>query len=62
MKQLAVSIPEYLEMVGVKRTLGYELIRQGEVDAVKLNRRTVITVASIEAMLERNSVCRVIKS
>lgn len=55
---LVVSIEEYLVLVGIKRSLGYDLIRKGEVDAVKLGRRTVITVASIEAMLERNKFRR----
>lgn len=59
MKTLAVPMAEFCAAVGVKRSLGFELVRRGEVEAVKLgSRKTVITVASIEAMLARNMVKR----
>ncbi|MEG3086264.1 helix-turn-helix domain-containing protein [Sphingomonas sp. PB4P5] len=58
MKKLAVPIPEFCDSIGCGRSTGYELIRRGEVTAVKLGRKTVVTVASIEAMLDRNSVVR----
>ena len=58
---LVASVEEYLGMIRVGRSLGYDLIRKGEVDAIKLGRRTVITVASIHAMLERNKMARFTK-
>jgi hypothetical protein len=58
-KPLAVPVLTMCSMVGCKRSLAFELIRTGEVEAVRLGRRkTVVTVASIEAMLERNKVKR----
>jgi hypothetical protein len=42
--------------VGCGRTKAYDLIRRGEVEAVKIGRRTVVTVASIEAMIKRKTV------
>lgn len=56
MKQLAIPIPQFCNAVGCERSTAYNLIRRGEVIAVKLGRKTVVTVASIEAMLERNAV------
>lgn len=56
MHPLAVSIPEFCALVGCKRSKAYAMIRDGEVVSVKLGRRTVVTVSSIEAMLERNRV------
>ena len=56
MKKLAVPIPGMCDLVGCSRSLAYDLIHRGEVVAVKLGRKTVITVASIEAMIERNAV------
>jgi predicted DNA-binding transcriptional regulator AlpA len=55
LKPLAVSIPEFCALVGCKRSLAFDLIRRREVVAVKLGRRTVVTVASIEQMLVRRS-------
>lgn len=58
MRPLAVSISDMCASIGCKRSHVYELIRRGEVVAVKLGRKTVVTVASIEVMLERNAVAR----
>lgn len=54
-KPIAVSIPDFCAMVGCKRSLGFDLIRRHEVVSAKLGSRTVVTVASIEAMIERKS-------
>ena len=54
MKPLAVPIPEFCALIGCRRTKAFDLIRRCEVVSVKLGRRTVVTVASIEALIERN--------
>lgn len=55
LKPITVSIPEFCALVGCGRSLAFQLLRNREVVGVKLGRRTVITMASIEALIERNS-------
>ena len=56
MKPLAVTIPEFCRLVGCKRTTAFALISRREVVKVKLLGKTLVTLASIEALIERNSV------
>jgi excisionase family DNA binding protein len=56
MKPITISISDMCAGVGCGRTKAYDLIRRGEVEAVKIGRRTVVTVASIEAMIKRKTV------
>lgn len=58
MEPLCLTIAEFCFLVGVKRTTAYALIKKGRVDVVKLGRRTLITRASIEALIERSLVER----
>ncbi len=53
MEPLAVPIPAFTKALGIGRTKGYELIEAGEVEAIKIGRRTLITVASIKALVDR---------
>ena len=52
-KLLSVRIPTAAKMLGIGRTKLYELITQGEVDVVKIGKATLITVRSLEALIER---------
>jgi|GEM_PF-4896049 len=56
MKPLTVPVNDFCGLVGIKRSKAFELIRLGEVDVVRLKRKTLVTVASIERLLERNLV------
>ena len=56
MKPLTIPVAEMCAALGCGRTKAFDLIRTGEVQAVKIGRRTVVTVASIEAFVERNMV------
>jgi hypothetical protein len=40
-------------MIGIGRTKFYELIGKGEVDVVKVGKATLVTTASLNAMIER---------
>lgn len=51
MERLAVSVTEACEMIGIGRTKIYELIRDGRLKSVKVGRRTLLSVASIEALI-----------
>ncbi|MDE1916426.1 MAG: helix-turn-helix domain-containing protein [Sphingomonadales bacterium] len=52
-KPLTVRIPEAARMTGLGRTKLYDLIASGDIAVVKIGRATLITMASIEALLER---------
>lgn len=56
MKKMAIGVAAFCKRVGVGRTKAYQLIGAGELQAVKIGRRTLITVESIEALIERSSI------
>ena len=46
-----VTVGEAIERFGIARTKLYELIREGDIEAFKLGRRTLINISSIRALL-----------
>lgn len=54
MKQILVPVSEFCRLIGVKRTTAFALIREKRVDSVKLGSRRLITVASIERLVQRH--------
>lgn len=50
---LCVRINVAARMMGIGRTKLYELIGNGEVDAIKVGKATLVTTASLNAMIER---------
>ena len=50
---LCVRIKVAARMIGIGRTKLYELIGDGEVDVVKVGKSTLVTTASLNAMIER---------
>lgn len=56
MKTRCLSIREFCEMVGVKRTFTYGLIRDRRVAVVKLGRRTLITRQSADELIKKSIV------
>ena len=53
MEKLTLSVNEFCEIVGVGRTKAYEILNSGELEIVRLGRRTLITRRSVEAMIGR---------
>jgi excisionase family DNA binding protein len=49
--KLVVTVPEAARMLGVSRTLGYELVARGELGSVRLGRRVVVPLAAIDELL-----------
>lgn len=49
---LAVSIPTFSAMTQLGRTTAYNLIAQGRLKKVKVLGRTLITMASINALID----------
>ena len=50
--KLAVSVDEAARLLGVSRDLVYDLVRRGELPAVRLGRRIVVPLRSLELALE----------
>ena len=54
MKQILVPVSEFCRLVGVKRTTAFAMIKEKHVDSVKLGSRRLVTVASIERLVQRH--------
>lgn len=54
MSQIALSIADVCRALSIGRTTAYELINGGELETLKLGRRTLVTVRSVEALFERS--------
>lgn len=52
---LAVSVADACRLIGIKRTLTFALLRDGVLIRVKVGRRTLVTMASIDRLLEEGS-------
>jgi excisionase family DNA binding protein len=52
---LVVSISEAARRLSLGRTKVYELIASGQLKTLKLGRRTLITMASVQALVARAS-------
>lgn len=52
-KPLLRSIRDTSETLGIGRTKTYELIGRGELATVQIGSRRLVTVASIDALIER---------
>ena len=50
---LCVRVKVAARMMGIGRTKLYELIGNGEVEAIKVGKATLVTTASLNAMIDR---------
>lgn len=48
---LTISVDEFCRLTSLKRSSAFVLIRQGRIETRKVNRRTLITMRSVRAML-----------
>ena len=53
---LCVRVNVAARMIGIGRTKFYQLIGSGEVEVIKVGNATLITTASLNAMIERRRV------
>ncbi len=51
-KQLAVKPEEAFKMLGIGRSLGYNLINSGQLPSVRLGRRLLVPISGLERLLE----------
>lgn len=49
---LAVRIPIAMQLIGIRRSKLYELIKSGELRTVKVGRATLITMSSLRRLVE----------
>lgn len=50
-KRLCVTVPEAAAMLGVSRNFGYELVKQGQLPAIRLGKRILIPRIALEKRL-----------
>ena len=50
---LAVTVREACRLTGIGRTLLYDMIRDGRVNALRLGRRRLVTTASLNALIDK---------
>ena len=49
---LAVRIPTAIRLIGVRRSAVYALIKAGELRTVKLDQATLITMSSLQTLID----------
>jgi excisionase family DNA binding protein len=53
---LTITVEQAGQLLGISRGLAYELVRRGEIPAIRLGRRLVVPVDAIDAMLHDPSL------
>jgi excisionase family DNA binding protein len=51
----ALSVEMAAEMLGISRSMGFKLIRHGELRSIKAGTRTLVPVAAVDEFIEQNS-------
>jgi excisionase family DNA binding protein len=51
--RITLTVEEAGALLGISRTLAYELVRRGEIPSLRLGRRVVVPVRALEALLDR---------
>lgn len=51
-----ISIVGVCTDIGIGKTKAYELINEGRLDVVKIGRRTLVTVKSLERLIDESRV------
>ena len=51
----ALSVEMAAEMLGISRSMGFKLIRLGELRSVKAGTRTLVPVSAVDEFIEQNS-------
>jgi len=51
----ALSVEMAAQMLGISRSMGFKLIRRGELRSVKAGTRTLVPVAALDEFIEQKS-------
>ncbi len=52
MERLTYTVPEVAELLGISRTTTYACIQRGEIPALMLGRRLVVSRKAVDALLD----------
>ena len=52
-KRLCITVPEAAAMLRISRNFAYELVKRGELPAIRFGKRLIIPRAALEKMLEK---------
>lgn len=55
MNPLSVGVEDAARMIGVARSMLYEILARGEIESFKLGRRRLILVKNLEAYINRQA-------
>lgn len=55
MNPLSVGVEDAARMIGVARSMLYELLARGEIESFKLGRRRLVLVKNLEAYINRQA-------
>jgi excisionase family DNA binding protein len=55
-ERLTVSVPEAAQMLGISERHGYDMVREGQLPALRLGNRIVVPVQQLQKMLEGQPV------
>jgi excisionase family DNA binding protein len=55
MNPLSVGVEDGARMIGVTRSMLYEILAKGEIESFKLGRRRLILVKTLEAYINRQA-------
>lgn len=58
MEPIALPAGKAFDALGIKKTKGFELLRDGEIEAIKIGRATCVTVASMKGFVDRQLTAR----
>lgn len=58
MDRVLVPLKEAFEAIGIGKTLGFELVKDGTIETVKLGRRTLAVAESLQTLPERMAARR----
>lgn len=53
--QISVGVDEAARLIGVARSMFYEMIANGEIHTFKLGRRRLVRVKTLEAFIKRKA-------
>jgi hypothetical protein len=55
-ERLTVRIPQALSMIGLGRSMFYELVGAGEIETIKVGKATLVLVSSLNDFVERRRI------
>jgi excisionase family DNA binding protein len=51
-ERLTLTVEEAADVLGISRSLAYELVRRGDIPSLRLGRRIVVPIRGLETLVE----------